>query len=71
MKAQAHWTIGGDFRIVDADDEGAPLAELNLHEPLKSMALDNPQVVAETILTALVQTPHPYANEPLVESDPA
>lgn len=61
MKAKAHWTIAGDFRIVDDDNDGAPLAVLNLHEPLKSMALDNPQEVAETILTALVQTPHPYA----------
>lgn len=64
MKAQAHWTIAGDFRIVDAEDDGAPLAVLTLYEPLKSMALDNPQGVADAILTALVETPHPYA-EPI------
>ena len=69
MKAQAHWTIAGDFRIVDADDDGAPLAELTLHEPFKSMAIDNPQEVAEAILAALAETPHPYADEPVATED--
>jgi len=62
MKIQAYWTIAGAFRIVDADDDAAPLAVLTLYEPFKSQALDNPQGVAEAIITALVETSHPYAD---------
>jgi hypothetical protein len=65
MKPLAQWTIGGDFRIVDADDDDAPLAVLTLHEPLKSLAIDDSQAVAEAIITALAETPHPYADDPL------
>jgi hypothetical protein len=67
MNPVAQWTIGGDFRIVDDDDDGAPLAVLTLYEPLKSKAIDDPQGVAQAILTAMVETPHPYADDPLVE----
>lgn len=63
MKPIATWTIGGDFRIVDADDEDAPLAELKLYSPLREMAIDDPQTVAREILEALVQAPHPFADE--------
>lgn len=60
MKARAIWTIGGDFMIVDDDDDGAPLATLSLHEPLRSLAIDKPSMVAAEILKAMIETPHPY-----------
>lgn len=63
MKFEATWTLGGDFLIVDGDDDGAPVAELKLHEPLKSLAIDNPAQVAAEILKALVDTPHPFFEE--------
>ena len=63
MKPKAFWTIGGDFLIVDEEDEDAPLAELKLHEPLRSQAIDNPVGVVSSILAALKETPHPYAED--------
>lgn len=65
IKPVALWSMGGDFRIVDADDDDAPLAELKLYSPLREMAIDKPQSVAKTILEALAKMPHPFADEEL------
>lgn len=62
MKLSASWTIGGDF-IVSDEDEDAPVATLTLYEPFKSLAIDDAQGIAEAILEAVKQTPHPYAGE--------
>ena len=62
MNIQAHWTIGGDFIITDADDEDAPLVEVKLHEPMRSQAIDDVDSIAKAIAAAMIQTPHPYAN---------
>ena len=68
MKAAVIWTLGGDFQIVDEEDENAPLAELKLFEPLRSMAIEEPEEVAQAILTAMVETPHPYAQREEIAS---
>ena len=57
MSYKALWTLGGDFLIVDEDNDDAPVAELKLHEPLRSQAIDDPQGVAEAILKTLAETP--------------
>ena len=62
MKLVCCWTLNGNFMIVDGDDENAPLATLSLHEPLRSWAIDRPEFVAEEILKAMKETPHPYAD---------
>ena len=71
MKAAVLWTIGGDFQVVDADDDNAPLAELKLYEPLRSMAIDEPETVVNEILRALVETPHPFSKQNAVEPEVA
>ncbi len=63
MNPVVSWSIGGDFLVTDDDDDGAPLARLELHEPFKSQAIDHPEAVASAILKAMAETPHPYANE--------
>lgn len=62
MKLEASWTFGGDFIIMDTEED-APVAELKLHEPLKSLAIDKPNQVAAAILKALIENPHPYADD--------
>lgn len=62
MNIQAHWTIGGDFFIMDADED-APLVEVKLHEPMRSQAIDDVDSIAKAIAAAMIQTPHPYADE--------
>ena len=61
MNIQAHWTIGGDFFIMDADED-APLVEVKLHEPMRSQAIDDVDSVAKSIAAAMIQAPHPYAD---------
>jgi hypothetical protein len=61
MNIQAHWTIGGDFIISDADED-APLVEVKLHEPMRSQAIDDVDSIAKAIAAAMIQTPHPYAD---------
>jgi len=63
IKPVTLWSIGGDFRIVDANDDDAPLAELKLYSPFREMAIDKPQTVAREILEELARTPHPFAEE--------
>lgn len=73
MNLKCCWTFGGDFLVVDEDDENAPVATLSLQEPLRSWAIDHPEYVAKEILKALAETPHPYADlpPPLDEENPA
>lgn len=59
MKAAVIWSLGGDFAVVDQDDENAPLAELKLHGPLRSLAVNEPELVAGEILRAMVEASHP------------
>jgi len=61
MKAAVTWTIGGDFLVVDQEDDNAPLAELKLYEPLRSMAIEDPELVVSEILRAMVENPHPHS----------
>ena len=68
MNIQAHWTIGGDFFIMDADED-APLVEVKLHEPMRSQAIDDVDSIAKAIAAAMIQTPHPYANTEKGEQD--
>ena len=60
MNIQAHWTIGGDFIITDADDEDAPLVEVKLHEPMRSQAIDDAETIGKMILAWMLRLPHPY-----------
>jgi hypothetical protein len=62
MKPAVVWTAGGNFQIVDQEDNSL-MAELTLYEPLSNMAINNPMDVAQEILTAMVETPHPRQQE--------
>ena len=59
VNAQALWTDGGDFRLVDADDANAVLAEVRFCGPLRTAAQRDPCDTASTILEAMVSSPRP------------
>jgi hypothetical protein len=62
MEAKGFWTSGGDFLVIDTADNDAILAQVILHEPLKSAAVHSAEDVVRTVIGSLAHAPHPLAD---------
>lgn len=69
IRVGSQWTIGGDFKLVDVDDDDAPVVTVAFHDdPVRIAAID-PETrkhIAELIVNGMLTTPHPF--ESVLES---
>ncbi|GEM_PF-5188104 len=64
--AEGHWTIGGDFRLVDPGDENAPVVSITFHDiGIRSAMLDKEarKTFCAALSTLMIEMPHPYEDE--------
>lgn len=58
MRVRGEWTSNSRFQLVDADTQ-APVAVVELHGPLATAVVEDPEGVMNTVLGAMLNTPHP------------
>lgn len=65
QKFTASWTIGGDFVIGDADDEGAPLVTVTISDDgFREFARREKKTFANDLAQAMRWAEHPFESVP-------